>query len=384
MTFCSRCNAAAPAGAANCTNCGVALAEAAAPDFVVVFESSDPVELSIARSILEEAGIPFATRGAEFQELFGIGRIGTGFNTVVGPTRIEVPSRSGDRAAILLDAGLREVRSNERTSPRDSAPHDVREATEADEAQSDAAGGEIGGAGSVDPPLSVPLPGLSRAERLRDLALVLVLSYGLPIGRSVWIWWTDPATVWSLRRSALTAAFEVAGMLLLIFVLARRGQSLRDLGLRLGWIDVPAGFALTITGRLASLEMFRVLTLFTVFAVGHPWAPAAPTAPLVGTPLQAMVLAAAVLSAVERSLILCAFTISEGHALTQRVALPVLASVLLQSSLRLHNGWLSAGTNAAVFLLYAAFYARFRRITPVIVANVAVAVWAFWLQFQPN
>ncbi len=379
MTVCPRCNAVTPAGAASCPSCGVARLEAEAPDFVTVFESSDPVELSIARSILDEAGIPFATRGADFQELFGIGRIGTGFNTVVGPTRIEVPARSGDRAAILLDAGLRDVRSNEGTSPRDSAPHDVGEATE-----SDAAGGEIGGARSVDPPLSVPLPGLSRALRLRDLVMVLLLTYGLPIGRSIWLWWADPATDWSLRRYALTTAFEVAGLLLLIVVLARRGQSLRDLGLRSGWIDVPAGFLLAITGQFAALEMLRVLTLFTVFVVGHPSAPAAPMAPLVGTPLQAMVLVAAVLAAVERSLILCAFTISEGHALTQRVALPVLASVFLQSSLRLHNGWLSAGTNAAVFLLYAAFYARFRRITPVIVANVAVAVWTFWPQFRPN
>ena len=67
-----------------------------------------------------------------------------------------------------------------------------------------------------------------------------------------------------------------------------------------------------------------------------------------------------------------AFTMTEVEALTGSAGLAVVASVLLQTSYHLYLGLPSALAAGATFLISATYYARFRRITPVILAH---ALW---------
>ena len=71
---------------------------------VTVLESSDPALLALAKSLLDDAGIPYFAKGEGVQDLFGVGRFGTGFNPVTGPIELQVSAGDASEArAILLE-----------------------------------------------------------------------------------------------------------------------------------------------------------------------------------------------------------------------------------------------------------------------------------------
>ena len=111
--FCPSCGDEYVEGFSRCAHCDVDLViDPPAPaeqiehpalgDFATTFQSSDPVVLMTAKALLEQAGIPFVTRGEGTQDLFGLGRLGTGFNLVIGPTELQVPAERKQEAEELL------------------------------------------------------------------------------------------------------------------------------------------------------------------------------------------------------------------------------------------------------------------------------------------
>ena len=74
----------------------------AGDDLFSVFESGDPGLFATAKAALDSAGIRYVTEGEGVQDLFGLGRIGTGYNNITGPPRICVPARHVERARKLL------------------------------------------------------------------------------------------------------------------------------------------------------------------------------------------------------------------------------------------------------------------------------------------
>ena len=77
------------------------------PDLVCVFRTGDEGLVGIVKSILDGEEILYVARGAATQDLFGIGRIGGGYNYVVGPVEFMVRPQDAERARAVLDA-LRE------------------------------------------------------------------------------------------------------------------------------------------------------------------------------------------------------------------------------------------------------------------------------------
>ena len=116
--FCPACGGEYRAGFTRCDDCNVDLVESlpsspvehAEPGgFETIFGTGDPVVLLTARSLLEEAGIPCITRGEGLQDLFALGRLGTGFSLVAGPMEVLVPGeRRREAAELLHDARLDE------------------------------------------------------------------------------------------------------------------------------------------------------------------------------------------------------------------------------------------------------------------------------------
>ena len=71
-------------------------------DLVTVFESSDIALFALAKTALDQAGIRYIAQGEGLQDLFGMGRIGTGFNLITGPPRIRVTADNAERARHIL------------------------------------------------------------------------------------------------------------------------------------------------------------------------------------------------------------------------------------------------------------------------------------------
>lgn len=109
--FCPECKLEYREGHERCADCNVPLVESLPPeeegdpaplDLVTVFEAGDPGVLAMAHSMLDEQNIPYLTLGEGLQDLFGLGRIGTGFNILTGPAQIQVEAGREEEVRALL------------------------------------------------------------------------------------------------------------------------------------------------------------------------------------------------------------------------------------------------------------------------------------------
>ncbi len=66
--------------------------------WVCVFESGNAALVFLAKSTLEHAEVPYISKNERVQELFGVGRIGAGFNLVTGPIQIQVKRQFAESA----------------------------------------------------------------------------------------------------------------------------------------------------------------------------------------------------------------------------------------------------------------------------------------------
>jgi len=71
-------------------------------DLVTVFQSGDVALLALAKAALDGEGIRYIADGDQVQDLFGVGRLASGYNLVTGPPRIRVTPEDADRARELI------------------------------------------------------------------------------------------------------------------------------------------------------------------------------------------------------------------------------------------------------------------------------------------
>ncbi len=108
--FCPQCRSEYREGFSRCESCDVPLVAVLPPepgdpshrDLVTAFETGDPGLLAMAHSILDESRIPYLTQGEGVQDLFGLGRLGTGFSILTGPVHIQVERERETEVRALL------------------------------------------------------------------------------------------------------------------------------------------------------------------------------------------------------------------------------------------------------------------------------------------
>ena len=124
--FCPNCKAEYRPGFTQCNDCQVALvpelpADAERGDdaeLVTVFASGKHVAVSLARGILEDAGVEYALRGENVRFLLGAGGSGVGFNPTTGPVRFVVRAEDAERAEELLSQ-IKEIEASEEEPGQD-------------------------------------------------------------------------------------------------------------------------------------------------------------------------------------------------------------------------------------------------------------------------
>ena len=112
--FCPKCRAEYIPGYTRCSDCRVPLVDQLPPQskrerqprppdsLVTVLATGDFSLMAIAKSLLQSAGIPFTTQGEGIQTLFGAGCIGTGFNLITGPAKLQVAASDALEAREIL------------------------------------------------------------------------------------------------------------------------------------------------------------------------------------------------------------------------------------------------------------------------------------------
>ena len=160
---------------------------------------------------------------------------------------------------------------------------------------------------------------------------------------------------------------ETSGLLLLGYILSRRGRKFYDLGLRWSLRDIGTGlltagfsFALYLLGsalvHLLHFAMYRSLATgpngSDFFA--HPSFFAIPYT---------------LLNPFFEEILVRAYLMTELIELTGSSSLAVGVSVAVQSSYHLYYGWSGALSVSFLFLGFALYYARTRKALPIIVAH---------------
>jgi hypothetical protein len=69
---------------------------------VTVFESADLALLAMVKAELRQAGIRYVAQAEGLQDLFGLGRLFSGYNPITGAPRIRVTPEDAEQARDLL------------------------------------------------------------------------------------------------------------------------------------------------------------------------------------------------------------------------------------------------------------------------------------------
>jgi membrane protease YdiL (CAAX protease family) len=211
---------------------------------------------------------------------------------------------------------------------------------------------------------------LSKQIRLWELCLVLSVAilplmvmsvYGL---RSDDEPMTQPMSHIDYVYSIIT---ELTSIALLVYVLYRQRRRLFDIGLSFRVKDVGISIVLAAAGLAAYYAVYYMVAA-AWSGLGHPLeAPQGFSCH--GNRISVIIVFFLLLNPIFEELIVRAFTMSEVEYLTRSMAKAVVLSVAIQTIYHLYQGVPSALSLSGIFLVFSLYYAKYRRILPVILAH---------------
>jgi membrane protease YdiL (CAAX protease family) len=160
---------------------------------------------------------------------------------------------------------------------------------------------------------------------------------------------------------------ELVSLGLLFYVLRQNGRTSAHIGFTFRWRDVRTGIVLKIGAGLATyVAAFGIFRAYEAAMKHPPTQPSIPGAGIISPWLVIFVL----INPFFEELIVRAYMISEIVSLTGNTTVAVVASVVLQTTYHLYQGVAYALMAGVTFLVFSIYYARTRRIWPVILAHL--------------
>jgi len=173
---------------------------------------------------------------------------------------------------------------------------------------------------------------------------------------------------------------EFSALVLFYCFLKRQGRSLRDIGLSFHWTDVPKGVGLTVLAFIATYLCGFIIWIWSSYFNGHP--------PQVRDPQVVVGGASAVLwffyllaAPVFEETLVRGYLMTELIQLSWPPWLAVMASFLLQGSYHLYYGFSGAMLVAAGFAVYSIYFAKSRRLMPVLLSHL---LWDLYASYFPR
>lgn len=215
---------------------------------------------------------------------------------------------------------------------------------------------------------------INSSQRLRVLELLLVISaaFALLIVSSARRISADvPVRPYTNLGFVEMTVWELIAISILGYVVFRQGRTWSDFTEKLGAKDVVRAIAVFAIAIALSRFSYYFVQYVHVFWTGtwlHPKSLKGLLAVGVTVPSVVFML----VNPFFEELIARAYVMTEIGELTKSRTLAVIASCALQTSYHLYQGWLRAATVGATFLVFSIYYARTRRIAPVIAAHMFI------------
>lgn len=233
-------------------------------------------------------------------------------------------------------------------------------------------------------PPSEPASGITARHRWMELGLVLLIAV-VPLTLSALGSLLYPRIP---NRSPInfrmSSAFlhELSSLLLVFYLLSRRGEPFKSLGLAFDrWTDMLKGLGLALGGVFFSAILYAAVRSFTLATTGHPADVRDPKIIFAGMTLAWSIIYSAG-SAVFEEVIVRGYLTTEMIALSCPVWLATLVSIALQTSYHVYYGIGGALGISGVFIVFGIYFARSRRLLPVILGHLFMDLWAVWANFR--
>lgn len=230
-------------------------------------------------------------------------------------------------------------------------------------------------------PTEVPSESAGKRLRWLELSLVLLVGFATPIITSLDILINGRGALPNTTnlRLASSIVHEVAGLLLVGYILSRRKIRISSLGLRWSFRDLCVGPAVAIAAYLA-----YAIGPFLIHLVDHAMYSSAQRGDVArqmfGHALIAMI-PYSLLNPFYEELVVRAYLMTEVKALTGSWTLAAALSVVVQFSYHLYYGWEGAIALSFLFLVFSIYYARTQKATPIIVAHGIFDIWGLVRMF---
>jgi len=218
-----------------------------------------------------------------------------------------------------------------------------------------------------------------RRKRYFELALVLFAGLWYPILGTIYVLrgGTFPVenALQQQFRLLVIVAFELTALVVLFYVISRRRKAWRDLGLDFRWRDFASAIALLMVASLLSWTLYYVAQLAYAIATGHYLYPKS-LGGMLGFGISVWSLLFVCLNPFFEELIFRAYLISEIVALGGSRSLAIFLSIAVQVSYHLYQGLANVIPITVMFLVFSIYYARTKRVVPVILAHLFCDVYA--------
>jgi membrane protease YdiL (CAAX protease family) len=218
-----------------------------------------------------------------------------------------------------------------------------------------------------------PLPEQPSArKRWIDLGLVLIIAFADPIVSAVFALFHPEFAASPMRYPGLSISYLIlrhgTAFLALWYVLSRRQRSIRSIGLEFRFSDPFKGVGLMILAFILVAGLH-----FLVISVDHAFGIVPDTRTVADAGWKQRSVAELIhdfSSPIFEEVLVRGYLMTELIELGKPVAFAIAASVILQTSYHVYYGLGRAVALSGVFIVFAAYFAKTRRLTPVILAHL--------------
>lgn len=175
---------------------------------------------------------------------------------------------------------------------------------------------------------------------------------------------------------------QVSSLLLVFYFLSRRGQGIKALGLTFDrWTDLLRAVGVAVGGLFVSAFLSSLVRSLSWPLTGHMPDMRDPRVIFAGVPLGWFVIYA-IISSIFEETIVRGYVTSEMISLSCPVWFSTVTSIVLQTSYHVYYGVGGALAVSGMFIVSGIYFARSRRLLPVILGHMAVDIFTIWLRFR--
>lgn len=166
---------------------------------------------------------------------------------------------------------------------------------------------------------------------------------------------------------------EIGGLSLLAYILSRSGRGWRDLGFQFTFGQLGVGVVLCVAFVMLAWFVYYILEA-AQYSLFHTWIKPWDLSGVFGTTSAWVLVPFVLLNPWFEEGIVRGYVMTELRGLTGSSVVAVLGSTILQIGYHLYQGPVNAVMVGVGFLLLSVFYARTKKLLPVIVSHTAIDV----------